>query len=166
MHKNIIVSMDVIRKQNNKRKLKEEQKKAMDLRHVEHMSNGYRSTQSAFNDTHVADALKKVQENDTTVDVGFARFNGSNLYTESVGQSSGQQQKDTLNKPTKKLSAKKSIKKINIDKPIKTNKSPTTYMKEEITWDLICSQVGKERRKHNRLFEHTSRWGVNVSKQH
>ena len=174
MNKNTIVSMNVTRKENDKRKLKEQQKKEMELRQVEHVSNSYRNAQSAFNDTHVVDALKKVQESDTTVDVGFARFSGTSLYTESLGKSLDKSldklQKDTMDRIKRIFPTY--VKDDELDKPkemdstVKNKTASTDSIKEDITWDLICSQIGKERRKHNRLFEHTSRWGVNVSKQH
>ena len=160
MNKTTIVSGAVSKRNRDKQLLKEQQNKEMQLRQVERGNDTYSHTQSAFNDKHMINALKRVQESDVTVDTSYSRYQGSSLYTESIGQSYKRVGKKTPNRiaiETPKINLKEVTSTI---EPVKTKKE----LKETL-WKKVCRQVGKPKPTNNTLFESNNRWGVNVSAQ-
>ena len=161
MDKTIIVSSEVSMRERDKKLLKEQQNKEMQLRQVEQGNDTYSHTQSAFNDKHMINALKRVQESDVTVDTSYSRYQGSSLYTESIGQSYKRVEKKTPNRiaiETPKINLKEVTSTI---EPVKTKKP----LKESL-WKKVCRQVNKPKvTTSNTLFESNNRWGVNVSAQ-
>ena len=173
MRKTTIVSSKVSMRERDKKLLKEEQNTRMQLRQVERGNDTYSHTQSAFNDKHMINALKRVQESDVTVDTSYSRYQGSSLYTESIGQSLKKVEKNALRKIRKDLSKRTPPDAVSTIHPIGTIKTirpvETTSKKKELKetlWKTICKQVNKPTvTTSNTLFESTSRWGVNVSAQ-
>ena len=170
MNKTTIVSGAVSKRNRDKQLLKEKQNKEMQLRQVERSNDTYSNTQSAFNDKHMINALKKVQESDVTVDTSYSRYQGSSLYTESIGQSLEKVEKNALRKIKKDLSKRTPTDAVSKIEPIGTIKTirpvETTSKKKQLKetlWKRICRQVGKPELTNNTLFESTNRWGVNVS---
>ena len=172
MNKTTIVSSEVSKRNRDKQLLKEQQNKEMQLRQVERGNDTYSHTQSAFNDKHMINALKKVQESDVTVDTSYSRYQGSSLYTESIGQSLKKVEKNALRKIKKDLSKRTPTDAVSTIHPIGTIKTirpvETTSKKKQLKeslWKKICRQVGKPKPTNNTLFESNNRWGVNVSAQ-
>ena len=172
MNKTTIVSSEVSKRNRDKQLLKEQQNKEMQLRQVERGNDTYSHTQSAFNDKHMINALKKVQESDVTVDTSYSRYQGSSLYTESIGQSLKKVEKNALRKIKKDLSKRTPTDAVSKIEPIGTIKTirpvETTPKKKELKeslWKKVCRQVNKPKVTTNTLFESTNRWGVNVSAQ-
>ena len=170
MNKTTIVSGAVSKRNRDKQLLKEKQNKEMQLRQVERSNDTYSNTQSAFNDMHMINALKKVQESDVTVDTSYSRYTGSSLYTESIGQSLEKVEKNALRKIKKDLSKRTPTDAVSKIEPIGTIKTirpvETTSKKKQLKeslWKKICRQVGKPELTTNTLFESTNRWGVNIS---
>ena len=170
MNKTTIVSSEVSKRNRDKQLLKEQQNKEMQLRQVERGNDTYSHTQSAFNDKHMINALKKVQESDVTVDTSYSRYQGSSLYTESIGQSMKKVERNALRKIKKDLSKRTPTDAVSKIEPIGTIKTirpvETTSKKKQLKeslWKKICRQVGKPELTTNTLFESTNRWGVNVS---
>ena len=81
-----IISIDVSRREKEKKELKLKQKKLMDINLVEKTSENYKVVSNASNDKKMVGLLQKVRQSDTGVDEDFARFNGSHLYTQSIGK--------------------------------------------------------------------------------
>jgi len=172
MNKTTIVSNEVSKRNRDKQLLKEQQNKEMQLRQVERGNDTYSHTQSAFNDKHMINALKKVQESDVTVDTSYSRYQGSSLYTESIGQSMKKVERNALRKIKKDLSKRTPTDAVSKIEPIGTIKTirpvETTPKKKELKeslWKKVCRQVNKPKVTTNTLFESTNRWGVNVSAQ-
>ena len=171
MNKTTIVSGAVSKRNRDKQLLKEKQNKEMQLRQVERSNDTYSNTQSAFNDKHMINALKKVQESDVTVDTSYSRYTGSSLYTESIGQSLEKVERNALRKIKKDLSKRTptdAVSKIEPIGTIKTIRPVETSKKKQLKetlWKKICRQVGKPKPTNNTLFESNNRWGVNVSAQ-
>ena len=162
MDKTIIVSSEVSLRERNKQLVKEQQNKEMQLRQVEQGSGTYKHTQSAFNDKHMIEALKKVKQSDTTIDASYSRFQGSSYYTESIGQSLKKVERNALRKIKKDLP--KTLPKDAITTTEPTAKTPSNkHPIEETFWQRVCRQIDKPRFSGNTLFEHTNRWGVNLS---
>ena len=164
MQRETIVSSKVSMRNRDKQLLKEQQNKQMQLKQVEQSSSAYRHSQSAFADRHMIEALKKVQLSDTTINASYSRFQGSSLYTESIGQSLKKVEQNALRKIRKDLPKTKPKDATSITEPVmksKSNKKPL----EETLWQKICRQVDKPRLTDNTLFESTNRYGVNVRAQ-
>ena len=160
MNKTIIVSSEVSMRERDKKLLKEQQNKEMQLRQVEQGSDTYKHTQSAFNDKHMINALKKVKESDVTVDTSYSRYQGSSLYTESIGQSYKRVGKNTSKRIARETPKRHLQEVTSTIEPVKTKKP----LKESL-WKKVCRQVNKPKVTTNTLFESTNRWGVNVSAQ-
>ena len=172
MSKTTIVSSKVSMRERDKKLLKEEQNTRMQLRQVEQGNEHYSQTQSAFADKHMINALKRVQESDVTVDTSYSRYQGSSLFTESIGQSLKKVERNALRKIKKDLSKRTPTDAVSKIEPIGTIKTirpvETTSKKKQLKeslWKKICRQVGKPKPTNNTLFESTNRWGVNVSAQ-
>jgi len=164
MEKNTIVSINVSRNERDKEKLKEQQNKQMQLRQVEQGSGNYKHTQSAFADKHMIEALKQVQQSDTTIDASYSRFQGSSYYTETIGQSLKKVERNALRKIKKALPKKQSKDVITTTEPVKKSKSIKQPIQETL-WQKVCRQIDKPRFGGNTLFENTNRYGVNVRAQ-
>ena len=164
MDKTIIVSSEVSIRERNKQLLKEQQNKEMQLKQVERGNETYTQTQSAFNDRHMISALQKVQQSDTTIDTSYSRFQGSSLYTESIGQSLKKVERNALRKIRKALPKKQSKETTSTLQLVETPKSKKQPLKETF-WKRVCRQVNKPRLTDSTLFESTNRYGVNVRAQ-
>lgn len=165
MAREIIVSSSVSIRNRDKRLLKEQQNKQMQLKQVEQNGVAYKNTQSAFADKHIAEALKKVQQSDVTIDKSYSRFQGSSLYTESIGQSLKKVERNALRKIRKTLPKHEPTNAVSIKEPIEKSKSSKQSI-EETLWQRVCRQVNKPRLTANTLFESTNRYGVNVRTNH
>jgi len=144
-----IRSQDVSLREKNKQELKNRQKKTMDLNLIERTNKHYQSVQAATNDKKMINLLEKVRQSDTGVDEDFARFNGSHLYTQSIGKKQDKRNallKENIDQserdfPTQ-LNGRKPRKRILKEKVLKESNKPK---KKEVTWNYICEQLDKPR---------------------
>ena len=141
-----IISIDASRREQKKKEDKLKQKKQMDLNLIEKTNKHYQSVQEASNDKQMVNLLAKVRQSDIGVDEGFARFNGSHLYTESIGKKLKCLEKETLDKIEKdyptQLVGKKPKKRVIKKKILQESSNPK---KKEVTWNYICEQLDKPR---------------------
>ena len=144
-----IISIDASRREKERKELKLKQKKLMDINLVEKTSESYKTVSNATNDKKMVGLLQKVRQSDTGVDEGFARFNGSHLYTESIGKKQNKRKallKENIDRSEKdyptQLNGKKPRKRIIKEKILQESSKPK---KKEVTWNYICEQLDKPR---------------------
>mgnify|MGYP003681274463 FL=1 len=144
-----IISIDVSRREKERKELRLKQKKLMDINLVEKTSENYKVVSNASNDKKMVGLLQKVRQSDAGVDEDFARFNGSHLYTQSIGKTQNKRKallKENIDKSEKdyptQLIGNKPRKRIIKKKVLQeTSKSKN----KEITWNYICEQLGHQR---------------------
>ena len=144
-----IISIDVSRREKDRKELKLKQKKLMDINLVEKTSESYKTVSNATNDKKMIGLLQKVRQSDAGVDEDFARFNGSHLYTQSISKKQDRRNallKENIDKFEKsfpnQLNGKKPRKRIIKKEILKESSKPK---KKEINWNYICEQLGHER---------------------
>ena len=144
-----IKSLDVSQREKDKQELKNIQKKAMDLNLIENTNKHYQSVQDATNDKKMINLLEKVRQSDTGVDEDFARFNGSHLYTQSIGKKQSKRNallKENIDRSEQDFPTQLNGKKPKKRKPKKEIlQESSKSIKKEVTWNYICEQLDKPR---------------------
>ena len=144
-----IISIEASQREKERKELKLKQKKQMEFNLVEKTSENYKTVSNASNDKKMIGLLQKVRQSDHVgVDQDFARFNGSHLYTQSIGKKQNKRSA-LLNENIDKLeqgfpnqlNGKKPRKRI-IKKDVSKIIQP---IKEERTFSFMLEQLGHER---------------------
>ena len=145
-----IISIEASQREKERKELKLKQKKLMDINLVEKTSENYKTVSNASNDKKMIGLLHKVRQSDHVgVDQDFARFNGSHLYTQSIGKKQNKRNallnenidQSEQDYPTQ-LNGKKPRKRIIKEKILIETSKPKN---KEVTWNYICEQLDKPR---------------------
>jgi len=139
-----IISIEASQREKERKALKLEQKKQMEINLVEKTNKNYQSVQSATNDKKMVNLLKEVRKSDATVDSNYARYNGTSIYNPPLGKKLKYLEKDALDRIEKEFEPHLHGKK---PKPRKTKKvvKKTIQPIEEITFSYMLEQLGHER---------------------
>ena len=78
-----IIPSELQKKMKELKELKKRQKYEMGMKQVQLKEDNYQKSLDSSNDKYMKDALAEVRKNKTTIDVDYARFNGTSYYTES-----------------------------------------------------------------------------------
>ena len=83
MVRETLVPVEVTRRRENQRKLKQRQQKEMESRRVDRDSKNFNQSVNATNDRYMVDALSKVRESNVTHPENLTRMNGSWMHNRS-----------------------------------------------------------------------------------
>lgn len=123
-----LISLEQHKRLKNKEDLKKNTKVLMDLKQVNKPNQIQEQSSDSINDKYMKDALAQVRKSNTTIDVDYARFHGTNLYTES--------QKDSELEKTLQELEKEVIDELDAEEREKESKSPnlnTESIKDDLT---------------------------------
>ena len=91
MDSETLVSLEVTRRRENQRKLKEKQQKEMESRRVDRDSKNFNQSVNATNDRYMVDALNKVRTSDITHPEDLTRRHGSWMHNRSFNKHYGEE---------------------------------------------------------------------------
>ena len=83
MDRETLIPLDVSRRREEQRKLKQNQQKEMDSRRAERDSKNFNQSVNASNDRYMVDALTKVRKSEVTHPEDLTRMNGSWMHNRS-----------------------------------------------------------------------------------
>ena len=78
-----VIPSELQKKMKELKEQKKRQKYEMGMKQVRLKEDNYQKSLDSSNDDYMKDALAEVRKNKTTIDVDYARFNGTSYYTES-----------------------------------------------------------------------------------
>ena len=143
-------SIQVIRREEEAAKLKQQQKWDMNISRIDAVQNDYNTSRLSTGDNYMVQALKKVQQSNVTHDETLTRMNGNWLFnrsiqTESIEDEISEIARDELNKikPKETSTSEFGLKQL------ETNKPKVTTEDKDMNWNIICEQLGKKRWEGN-----------------
>jgi len=158
-----LLSLDHQRRLKKKQDLKKKTNVLKNLKQLNQPNKSQELSIEPFSDNHMKDALQTVRKSEIGIDIDYARFNGTSLYTESVGKDSLEKTLDDLEQEVldeleaaerkEKLKSKQTkepeIEVVDrFDRFDRETSAPPKSSKEkneEVSWTRICEQLDKPR---------------------
>ena len=151
-----LLSLDHQRRLKENQDLKKKTNVLMNLKQVNKTIKSQELSNESFNDNHMKNALQTVRKSEIGIDIDYARFHGTSLYTESVGKDPLEKTLEDLEQEVlDELEASNQTKRpeIEVDRFDRKTSAPLKSSKEkneEVSWTRICEQLDKPRLSSNR----------------
>ena len=160
-----LLPLDHQRRLKKKQDLKKKTNVLKNLKQLNQPNKSQELSIEPFSDNHMKDALQTVRKSEIGIDIDYARFNGTSLYTESVGKDSlektledlEQEVLDELEAAERKEKLKsKQTKEPEIEVVDRFDRETSALPKsskeknEDVSWTRICEQLDKPRLSSNR----------------
>lgn len=137
----ILISKEVQQRNKDNQEKKKEEKIALAYKNAGISLENQRSVDSSINDNYIKNALTKMRNtSDISIDVEFARFNGTSLYnteSKSVVRQTKSKTKTHNRVPIVETKVK--------PEPATSQKKTLKEQNASLSWTTICEQVGHKK---------------------